>query len=841
MKIESGCYIYNLKSKPYIMKKFFLLAMVIAVFFTATSQSLIINEDEYFEMPGLNVMVFYDIYPEGHQGGIAIIQNGTRVATNGDIRLEPTPGQWQPIPKVGERQVFPENNEIRIACSYPDESRHMKGFNPIFYPDLDFSYDVRVFGEGKNFRIVVDLEEPLPEEWIGKVGFILELFPGDLFGKTWYMDEKSGLFPTQPNGPMQQDADGNWQAFPLATGKMLTIAPDVPEQTIKITSMKEELKLLDGRFYHNNGWFVVRSEIPSGATKNAIEWFVEPYVAVGFKHKPVVHVSQVGYHPGQPKVATLELDKAETHIENISLIRLSEKGGFETIKTAVPEEWGRYLRFNYHRFDFSEVMQPGLYQVVYDDFKTEPFKIDADVYDRHVWQPTLEYFLPVQMCHMRINEGYRVWHDLCHMDDALMAPVDTNHFDGYVQGPSTLTDFEPYDQVPGLNIGGWHDAGDYDLRVESQSGTIWTLALAYEEFDVDWDMTTIDQHSRIVEIHLPDGKPDILQQVEHGVLSILGGYQNLGRLYRGIICNNLRQYVMLGDAAAMTDGLKFNPELGENERTGTESGKTDDRWVFTEEHPGHEYTAIQALAAASRVLKGFNDTLAQQCLQAAVELYDMERDMSNRWASSRINAAVELFISTGAARYKNDLVAMEEQIMNNIHSTGYMMARIFNDLEDDAFRRNLLLAFQKLQNDLVARQKENPFGVPYNIRIWGDGWGIQRLGMQHYFLHKNLPMNFDNSLLLNALHFMLGHHPGENTSSFASGVGSKSLLVAYGVNRADWSFTPGGVASGTGIIRPDFPELKVWPFLWQQTEYVMGGGATHFMFLALAAQHLLNE
>lgn len=823
------------------MKNFFCLAVATAAFFSATSQSLVINDDEYFEMPGLNVMVFYDIYPEGHQGAIGIIQNGTRVATNGDIRLEPTPGQWQPIPKVGKRQVFPENNEIRVTCSFPDESRHMKGFNPIFYPDLEFSYDVRVFGEGKNFRIVVDLEKPLPEEWIGKVGFNLELFPGLLFGKTWYMDEKSGLFPTQPNGPMLQDADGNWQAYPLATGKMLTIAPDVPEQTLKITSMKSELQLLDGRFYHNNGWFVVRSEVPSSASKKAVEWLVEPNVVPNFKHRPVVHVSQVGYHPNQPKVATLELDKNEDHIENITLIRLSENGGFETVKTEIPEKWGKYLRFNYHRFNFSEVKKPGIYQVVYGNYKTEPFKIDTDIYERHVWQPTLEYFLPVQMCHMRINEGYRVWHDLCHMDDALMAPVDTNHFDGYVQGSSTLTGFKPLEQVPGLNIGGWHDAGDYDLRVESQAGTVWTLALAYEEFGVNWDQTTVDQHSRIVEIHRPDGKPDILQQVEHGVLSILGGYRNLGRLYRGIICNDLRQYVLLGDGAAMTDGLKYNPELAKNERTGTESGKTDDRWVFTEEHPGHEYTAIQALAAAARVLKGFNDTLARQSLQAAEDLYAMDRDNSIRWVSAKINAAVELFATTGSDKYKNDLLEMEEQLVNNIGSVGYMVARVFKDIENEGFNKKLMEAFAKLQDDLAERQKENPFGVPYNIRIWGDGWGIQRLGMQHYFLHKNLGQLFDNNLLLNALNFVLGNHPGENTSSFASGVGSRSLLVAYGVNRADWSFIPGGVASGTGIIRPDFPELKEWPFFWQQTEYVMGGGATHFMFLTLAANKLLND
>jgi hypothetical protein len=29
--------------------------------------------------------------------------------------------------------------------------------------------------------------------------------------------------------------------------------------------------------------------------------------------------------------------------------------------------------------------------------------------------------------------------------------------------------------------------------------------------------------------------------------------------------------------------------------------------------------------------------------------------------------------------------------------------------------------------------------------------------------------------------------------------------------------------------------------MWQQTEYVMGGGATHFMFLALAANKILND
>lgn len=823
------------------MKNLLFSILLILTSLSLLAQKLIINSDEYFEMPGLNVMVFYDIYPEGHQGAIGIIQNGTRVATNGDLRLEPTPGQWQPIPATGKREVFPDKNEISIKCTYPDESRNRKGFNPVFYPDLNFSYNVRVIGEGKNFRIIVDLENPLPKEWIGKVGFNLELFPGLLFGKSWYMDGQSGIFPLQANGPMQKDADGNWQAFPMATGKMLTIAPDVPAQTMKITSLKADVQLLDGRFYHNNGWFVVRSEVQAGATKNAIEWFIEPNVAVGFKQKPVVHVSQVGYHPSQPKIVTVELDNSETKIAEVSLLRMSEKGGFERVKKGNPEKWGKYLRFNYYQFDFSEIKKPGIYQVEYEGYKTEPFKIDNDVYERHVWQPTLEYFLPVQMCHMRINEGYRVWHDQCHMDDALMAPIDTNHFDGYLQGSSTLTKFKPLEQVPGLNIGGWHDAGDYDLRVESQAGTVWTLALAYEEFGVNWDQTTVDQQNHLVEIHLPDGKPDVLQQVEHGVLTILGGYENMGRLYRGIICNTLRQYVLLGDASSMTDDLKYNPALAENEKTGTESGKTDDRWVFTEENAGHEFAAIQALAAAARVLKGYNDDLAARSLKAAIELYDVERQISGRNSSGKINAAVELLITTNDTKYQKDIYDMKDAVVKSLSQTGASIARIFSRCKNEEFKTELSAAFKELSAKLQERQKENPFGVPYNIAIWGDGWGIQRLGMQQYFLHKNLPELFQKDLLFNALNFMLGNHPGENTSSFASGVGSRSVVQAYGVNRADRSFIPGGVVSGTGIIRPDFPELKEWPYFWQQTEYVMGGGATHFMFLVLAADKLLRE
>src|SRR5690606_7807880 len=170
-------------------------------------------------------------------------------------------------------------------------------------------------------------------------------------------------------------------------------------------------------------------------------------------YPPVIQTSQVGYHPAQPKVAVIELDNRETKRFQPVLYRITEKGRQE-VEAAPVSEWGKFLRYNYLKFDFSEVKEEGLYLVGYGDSRSSVFRIAGDVYDRGVWQPVLEYFLPVQMCHLRVNEKYRVWHDFCHMDDARMAPVDFNHIDGYVQGPSTLTKFNPGDPVAGLNVGG---------------------------------------------------------------------------------------------------------------------------------------------------------------------------------------------------------------------------------------------------------------------------------------------------------------------------------------------------------------------------------------------------
>lgn len=801
-------------------------------------KAMVINSKDYLELEGVNVMLAHDFYPEGHQGGVGVIQNGQRTATNGDLRLEPTPGQWSPIPKVGKRVVDRQKNEVSVRMEYPNPDMNRKGFNPIIYPDLNFAYNIRVKPEGRSFRIIVDLDKPLPDEWIGKVGFNFELFPGILFGRSYYMDQQFGIFPQQPNGQMYKDNAGELQIKPMASGKSLTIVPELDAQRMTIQNLSGgNLELLDGRGKHNNGWFVVRSLVAKGASKKAVEWLVTPNAVSGWQSEPVIQISQVGYHPAQSKIAVIELDRKDKTRKQASLLRIGEKGGLEPVLTSAPKEWGDFLRYHYLQFDFTKVTKPGMYMVKYGNYQSRPFAINAGVFKENVWQPTLDYFLPAQMCHMRVDEKYRVWHGWCHLDDARMAPIDSNHFDGYIQGGSTLTKYKPGDNVPMLNRGAWHDAGDFDLRVESQAETVYGLSLAYEEFGEKHDNTAINQTTLVTEIHEPDSKPDLLQQIEHGLLSVTNGYRTLGRFYRGIIEPTLQQYVLLGDAANLTDNIPYNSKQPPVNATGIKTW-ADDRWVFTEQNPPRELEAAADLAAASRVMKGYNDTLATQSLQIAKEVW---KNTASNNILPRIQLAAELLITTGDKEYADYLVSRTDDITKNITRTGWYIGRTLKLVNNTQYKQAVNTAVKTMYSTIVADGKKTPYGVPYEPDIWGAGWGIQGFGFRQYFLHTSFPDIIPTDYMLDALNFVLGCHPGSNTSSFVSGVGSQSMTTAYGFNRADWSYIPGGSASGTALIRPDFPELLKWPYLWQQGEYVLGGGTTDYLFLALAADHVLNK
>jgi endoglucanase len=796
-----------------------------------------LNDREYFETSGFNVLAFENAYTgfffDEKTSGIILIHHGVRTATGGAVRLKPTPEQWDQIPTLVERTVNRETNSVNVVLRYED---------------FDFDSKLSVMAEGKSIVISVSVDKPVPEILEGRTGFNLEFLPSAYFGKTYRMDGRTGIFPLYPSDSMVVRPAGTQlrqyaghstfddrgrgeyvEPEPIVRGKTLFLSPEDPSTGIRIeSSAGGELLLLDGRNVAQNGWFVVRTLIPSDVTGEVVRWRITPSLIPQWIREPVIGYSQVGYLPGQEKVAVIELDKNDTPLEEASLLQLNENGDWTEKYKSDISVWGEFYRYRYARFDFSGISDPGLYKIRYGDFESGPFQIGPNIYD-HGWQSTLDVWFPVQMDHMFVNEAYRVWHGAAHLDDTRQAPLNHQHFDGYSMGDTTGTKYKPGDHIPGLNIGGWFDAGDYDIRTGSHCSTVLSMVDSWEHFGLRRDETLVDQKQRFVDIHHPDGFPDILQQIEQGTLALIAQHRAFGRAIPGIIVPNLHQYHHLGDGSTMTDNLPYNPELAPYESDGVSSGTPDDRWAFTTRMSMNSYSSIAALASAGRALQGYNDDLAKECLEAAVKAWENEQNQpedTGRWAAffrgtGKARALLQLFISTKNRQYADEFMEMIRPVLEeNPNRIINLAIQAVPYLSPD-YRESLIPFVRKYRESNDELFTRNPYGVPITARGWAGNGNIISWAITNYLLHKSYPEIIGPEYTYRGLDYIYGCHPYSNIS-FVSGVGLRSKSVAYGNNRADYSFIAGGVVPGILVIRPDYPENKNdWPFLWGENEYVI--------------------
>ena len=786
----------------------------------------------------MNVLVFANwysgLFSDSKLSGVELIHHGVRTATNGDVRLSPTPEQWDPIPELSDRRV--DRAAQRVVTT-------------LTYPAYGFSYHVEVRADGPSVVVDVRLDAPLPPALEGKAGFNLEFLPAAYFGRTFAMDGASGLFPREAGGAMDSVA-GRLEAAPLARGSALALAPEDPLHRVEIEARDGALALYDGRDKAQNGWFVVRGLLPAARTGTVLEWRITPNQVPGWVRAPVIAHSQVGYDPRQEKVAVLESDPNDTAGAAVTLLRVAPDGGTSAVLSKPAAPWGRFLRYDYARFDFSEVREPGVYEIAYRGVRSEPFRIAADVYGPDIWSASLDTYLAEQMDHVLVRDRYRVWHGASHLDDARQAPPGHVHFDLYAQGPTTDTPYGAGDHIPGLNVGGWTDAGDFDIRTESQYAVVETLAQAYQAFHVGWDETTVRESDRFVAIRRPDGVPDILQQIEHGALQLLAQFRAVGHAIPGIVEPTLEQYTFLGDAASKTDGLVFDSALtGLAPRDGR-SGVPDDRWAFTSRSTPLDYGAVAALAAASLALRGHDDSLADECLGTAERVWQGDHaappalfragnTTGGRLEDEETRAAVVLLVATrGGRAYAGRLAALAPHIDSAFFFLGGVGVRALPYM-DAGFRERMRADTRTYRARLDSLLGRNPFGVPVTAGGWGGSGAVLGFAMLTWELHRAFPDLVGPEYTVRGLDYVLGTHPVSSVS-LVSGVGARSLTVAYGHNRADFSFIPGGVAPGIVIVRPDFPELKEdWPFLWFENEYVIGEAAL-LVYVGNAVQSLYH-
>lgn len=705
--------------------------LLLAVPFIGNAQELKLNDREYFERQGVNVLVFSNNFNGGFNdeknSGIEIIHHGVRTVQGGAVRLSNTPEQWDLVPKTVSRKVDREKNSIEVSMRYDE---------------YDFDSRVVVTARGKAVEISVWLDKPVPEKLAGEAGFNIEFIPSQYWLKTYSVDGRLGRLPryatsqtvTRPNSEKPRQFKGFKtyddrgtnrfvDPLPIETGHQLTLATDQPERMISISS-DSELKLYDGRMLAQNGWFVLRSILPKDKTGKVLSWTVEPYAIPGWIREPNIGFSQVGYIPDQPKVAVIELDKNDTPQATASLMRIKPDGTSEQAFSGAINSWGPYYKYNYVKFDFSSVRQPGIYYIQYGKTRSNDFLIDEHVYDK-ITDATTDVWVPIHMNHMYVNEGYRTWHGEPFKEGYLQAPP-SDHFDLHSQGESTDTKYKPLELIPGLNIGGFFDAGDFDIETGSNINVVQNFIRTWEMFHPQRDETFVSQQQRYVDLHRPDGVPDILQFIEHGILNLVSQAEQIGHMASTLSNSVLDNYHHLGDAASITDGLHYDPSLRPYEVSadGKRSGTPDDMWAFTTRNPRLDLQAAGVFTSAARVLKGYNDDLAKRAQTQADRL---RKEATELLAKRNIRRNAQAEADDAWLYGDTNMVRNVQTALDSV------------PMKDKSYLKRIRPLIVKFAEYVKSFDAQNPYGVPIGLGNWAGVNMVLNFGIAVNYAHIYFP------------------------------------------------------------------------------------------------------
>ncbi|MFN8239723.1 MAG: hypothetical protein U0X39_03120 [Bacteroidales bacterium] len=167
-----------------IRKYFSIVLFLSAGFLRSSGQDLKLNNLEYFESRGVNILVYSNLFTGGFNdektAGIELIHHGVRTAQGGAVRLSSTPEQWDLVPAIPSRKVDRASNTIESTLKFGD---------------YDFESRVIVSAKGKGVEISVYLDKPVPLALEGKAGFNLEFLPSQYWGKAYLMDGRPNRFP----------------------------------------------------------------------------------------------------------------------------------------------------------------------------------------------------------------------------------------------------------------------------------------------------------------------------------------------------------------------------------------------------------------------------------------------------------------------------------------------------------------------------------------------------------------------------------------------------------------------------------------------------------------------
>src|ERR1700744_4409842 len=143
-----------------LIKVCLLLALTSGPSLFAADFAMKVTDKNYLDTQGFSVFLYdstyHPVFVDQKNTAMEMILHGQRIATNGDVRLMPTPEQWDLVATLKDRHADKANNRLSADLAFPT---------------FDFSYTLEVAAEPGGVRVRINLDKPLPGKMAGRGGF----------------------------------------------------------------------------------------------------------------------------------------------------------------------------------------------------------------------------------------------------------------------------------------------------------------------------------------------------------------------------------------------------------------------------------------------------------------------------------------------------------------------------------------------------------------------------------------------------------------------------------------------------------------------------------------------
>src|SRR5215467_12997094 len=134
-----------------------LLALISAPGLSAADFAVKVTDKNYLDAQGFSVFLYdstyHPVFVDQKNTAMEMILHGQRIATNGDVRLMPTPEQWDLVATLKDRHADKANSRLTADLGFPT---------------FDLNYTLEVAAELGGVRVSINLDKPLPQKLVGR-------------------------------------------------------------------------------------------------------------------------------------------------------------------------------------------------------------------------------------------------------------------------------------------------------------------------------------------------------------------------------------------------------------------------------------------------------------------------------------------------------------------------------------------------------------------------------------------------------------------------------------------------------------------------------------------------